>query len=129
MNMSIKGFDLAWMGNQCVYAERQDREGREGYPHHCNFEVSGDRSRILQRVSTSFPDADSEDAKQFIKEAVTAQVGWMTQARRRDLAKCDGWWVRASMMFQPCFLAVEKKERMRAKSIAPSDERKPPEIF
>ena len=60
---------------------------------------------------------------------VTAQVGWMTQARRRDLAKCDGWWVRASMMFQPCFLAVEKKERMRAKSIAPSDERKPPEIF
>ena len=60
---------------------------------------------------------------------VTAQVGWMAQARRRDLAKFDGWWVRASMMFQPCFLAVEKKERMRAKSIAPSDERKPPEIF
>jgi hypothetical protein len=29
------------------------------------------------------------------------------------------------MMFQPCFLAVEKKERMSAKSIAPSDERKP----
>src|SRR6266478_8855226 len=37
---------------------------------------------------------------------VTAQVGWMAQARRRDLAKFDGWWVRASMMFQPCFLAV-----------------------
>ena len=64
-----------------------------------------------------------------VPKFVTAQVGWMTQARRRDLAKCDGWWVRASMMFQPCFLAVEKKERMRAKSIAPSDERKPPEIF
>ena len=33
------------------------------------------------------------------------------------------------MMFQPCFLAVEKKERMSAKSIAPSGERKPPEIL
>ena len=32
-------------------------------------------------------------------------------------------------MFQPCFLAVEKKERMSAKSVAPSGERKPPEIF
>ena len=33
------------------------------------------------------------------------------------------------MMFHPCFLAVEKKERMSAKSIAPCGERKPPEIF
>ena len=33
------------------------------------------------------------------------------------------------MMFQPCFLAVETKERMSAKSIAPSNERNPPEIF
>jgi hypothetical protein len=33
------------------------------------------------------------------------------------------------MMFQPCFLAVEKKERMSTKSIAPCNERKPPEIF
>jgi hypothetical protein len=33
------------------------------------------------------------------------------------------------MMFQPCFLAVEKKERMSAKSIAPCNDRKPPEIF
>jgi hypothetical protein len=31
--------------------------------------------------------------------------------------------------FQPCFLAVEKRDRMSAKSIAPSTERKPPEIF
>ena len=32
------------------------------------------------------------------------------------------------MMFQPCFLAVEMKERMVAKSGA-GLERKPPEIF
>src|SRR5712692_6716065 len=74
------------------------------------------------------PDQDIKAQIDF-KKKVTAQVGWMAQARRRDLAKFDGWWVRASMMFQSCFLAVEKKERMRAKSIAPSDERKPPEIF
>ena len=29
----------------------------------------------------------------------------------------------------PCFLAVESSERITAKSIAPSMERKPPEIF
>ena len=33
------------------------------------------------------------------------------------------------MTFQPRFLAVEMKERMMAKSSAPSWERKPPEIF
>ena len=49
--------------------------------------------------------------------------------RRRDLARFDGSHDRASMMFQPCFLAVEKKERMSAKSIAPCNDRKPPEIF
>ena len=32
------------------------------------------------------------------------------------------------MMFQPCFLAVERKLRIVAKSAAPSGERKPPEI-
>ena len=53
----------------------------------------------------------------------------MGQERRKDIAKFEGSRVRASMMFQPCFLAVEKKERMSAKSIAPSGERKPPEIF
>ena len=49
--------------------------------------------------------------------------------RRRDIAKFVGSQVRASMTFQPCFLAVEKRDRMSAKSIAPSTERKPPEIF
>ena len=60
---------------------------------------------------------------------VTAQVGDLVQDRRRDFAKDVGSPVRASMMAQPCFLAVEKNERMSAKSTAPSTERKPPEIF
>src|SRR5674476_10230 len=59
---------------------------------------------------------------------VTAQVGWMAHERRRDLAKFEGSLVRAPMMFQPCFLAVEKKERMTAKSIAPSHDRNLREI-
>ena len=33
------------------------------------------------------------------------------------------------MTFQPCFLAVEMRERITAKSRAPSCDRKPPEIF
>jgi hypothetical protein len=33
------------------------------------------------------------------------------------------------MTFQPCFLAVEMKERMSAKSVAASRHRNPPEIF
>ena len=33
----------------------------------------------------------------------------MGQERRRDIAKFEGSRVRASMMFQPCFLAVERK--------------------
>jgi regulator of protease activity HflC (stomatin/prohibitin superfamily) len=32
-------------------------------------------------------------------------------------------------MFQPCFLAVERSERMTAKSLAPSSERNPPEFM
>src|ERR1035437_6832586 len=59
---------------------------------------------------------------------VTAQVGWMAHERRRDLAKFEGSLVRAPMMFEPCFLAVEKKERMTAKSIAPSNDRNLREI-
>ena len=65
----------------------------------------------------------------FKPEIVTAQVGDLVQDRRRDFAKDVGSPVRASMMAQPCFLAVEKNERMSAKSTAPSTERKPPEIF
>ena len=60
---------------------------------------------------------------------VTAQVGEPVYDRRRELANSEGFWARASMMVQPCFLAVERKERMTAKSVAPSRERKPPDIF
>jgi RNA polymerase sigma-70 factor, ECF subfamily len=55
--------------------------------------------------------------------------GSAAHERRRDSARFDGWRDRASMMFQPCFLAVETKERISAKSIAPCNDRKPPEIF
>src|ERR1700722_11100044 len=54
---------------------------------------------------------------------------WIARARRSDLAGFDGSRDSASMMFQSCFLAVETKERISAKSIAPCIDRKPPEIF
>ena len=54
---------------------------------------------------------------------------WMAHERRRNLARFDGSRFSASMMFQSCFLAVETNERMSAKSMAPSNDRKPPEIF
>ena len=60
---------------------------------------------------------------------VTAQVVDLVQNRRREFARDVGSPVRASMMAQPCFLAVDRNERMSAKSMAPSIERNPPEIF
>src|SRR5271170_6639836 len=36
---------------------------------------------------------------------------------------------RVSSIFQPCFFAVERSDRITAKSAAPAAERKPPEIF
>ena len=65
----------------------------------------------------------------FPENLVTAQVGDLVQNRRREFARDVGSPVRASMMAQPCFLAVDKNERMSAKSMAPSIERNPPEIF
>jgi hypothetical protein len=62
-------------------------------------------------------------------DKVTAQVVWLCHARRSDFSKLAWSRVKASMMFQRCFLAVETKERMSAKSIAPCNDRKPPEIF
>src|ERR1017187_6467623 len=62
-------------------------------------------------------------------EFVTAQVGWTVHESRSDFTRADGSRVRAPMIFQPCFLAVETNERMVAKSVAPSAERKPPESF
>ena len=79
----------------------------------------------------SFIELPFERPRDLVAERleVTAQVGDLVQDRRRDFAKDVGSQVRASMMAQPCFLAVEKNERMSAKSTAPSTERKPPEIF
>jgi transposase len=64
-----------------------------------------------------------------LKKSLLPRLYWIAHERRRDLARCDGSRDRASMIFQPCFLAVETKERMSAKSIAPCNDRKPPEIF
>src|SRR5262249_41542049 len=66
---------------------------------------------------------------EFIQFLLLPRFCWIAHERRRDLARSDGSWDRASMMFQPCFLAVETKERISAKSIAPCSDRKPPEIF
>ena len=65
----------------------------------------------------------------FVLWKVTAQVVDLVQNRRREFARDVGSPVRASMMAQPCFLAVDRNERMSAKSMAPSIERNPPEIF
>src|SRR5271169_808697 len=62
-------------------------------------------------------------------QSLLPRLCWIVHERRRDLARFDGSWDRASMMFLPCFLAVETKERISAKSIAPCNDRKPPEIF
>ena len=81
--------------------------------------VNEDKTRIVS-ASAGFD---------FLWLFVTAQVGDLVQNRRREFARDVGSPVRASMMAQPCFLAVDKNERMSAKSMAPSIERNPPEIF
>src|ERR1700674_884484 len=68
-------------------------------------------------------------AGNFSKFPVTAQVGLISYEKRRDFATFAGSRVKASIMFQPCFLAVERNDRMVAKSIAPCNDRKPPDIF
>ena len=65
----------------------------------------------------------------IILKKLLPSLCWTAHERRRDLARFDGSRDRASRMFQPCFLAVETKERMSAKSMAPCNDRKPPEIF
>ena len=65
----------------------------------------------------------------YYRVFVTAQVVDLVQNRRREFARDVGSPVRASMMAQPCFLAVDRNERLSAKSMAPSIERNPPEIF
>ena len=93
------------------------------------FDDGGAYWRWKSRSPGGRPRIGKEVRDLIRRMSVTAQVVLMGQQRRRDIAKFAGSRVRASMMFQPCFLAVEKKERMSAKSIAPSGERKPPEIF
>src|ERR1019366_1932842 len=83
-----------------------------------------------QTTGPATPDAASRPKDQrLLNEDVTAQVGWTVHESRSDFTRADGSRVRAPMIFQPCFLAVETNERMVAKSVAPSAERKPPEIF
>src|SRR5215471_10403330 len=48
---------------------------------------------------------------------------------RREFIRICGSWAMAWMTFQPCFLAVEMKDGITAKSVAPAVQRKPPEIF
>src|SRR5208283_1743693 len=74
-------------------------------------------------------DAHLQSAGRRVRLSVTAQVLLPCQERRRDFARIWGSSVRASRIFQPCFLAVAMNERRTAKSVAPSSERKPPEIF
>src|SRR5882724_4664215 len=70
-----------------------------------------------------------ENSKNPSLNSLLPRLCWIAHERRRDLARFDGSRDRASMMFQSCFLAVETKERISAKSIAPCNDRKPPEIF
>ena len=83
----------------------------------------------VDRVELDRPPFDGRRRTGLVDELLPRLVGWIVHERRRDFAKFDGSQVMTSMIFQPCFLAVERNERMSAKSIAPSDERKPPEIF
>src|ERR1019366_7777345 len=105
------------------YAESTVFRCMNGLVFVCNYGANipcGGRPDTRRRM----PEVD-----RYCRQNVTAQVGWTGHDRRRDFARPDGSWVKPLMMFQPCFLAVEKKERMTAKSVAPSSERKPPEIF
>ena len=72
--------------------------------------------------------------------ALAARSAWLSfrnspgsagadQASRMSAIRRAGVAVKVWSMFQPCFLAVERTERMTAKSFAPFSERKPPEIF
>ena len=99
----------------------------EDHPPIINTDRFVENAKKLGAYCAAHPDQGLITATDTV--FVTAQVGWIAHERRRDFAKFEGSLVTASMMFQLCFLAVEKKERMTAKSIAPSNERKPPEIF
>src|SRR5271154_5942965 len=90
---------------------------------------AGAGTRILHyQFHLGFTNFDEKSTHQ-LGNRLLPRLCWIAHERRRDLARFDGSWDSASMMFQPCFLAVETKERISAKSIAPCNDRKPPEIF
>src|SRR3984957_18872698 len=66
---------------------------------------------------------------QCIRMSVTAQVSGPDQATRRSAIRLLGLAVSVRRMFQRCFLAVERTERMTPNSTPPAWERKRPEIF
>ena len=93
----------------------------------CPMRASSANQISIQAVSTPFSCAIlSRREKNFF---VTTQVLGRYQAARRLFARSTGSRRRASMMFHPCFLAVDRNPRIVAKSSAPSGDRKPPEIF
>src|SRR5712671_5411517 len=97
--------------------------GRFGYP-------PGDMAKGVAFGVRSGGRPELQAAKNpFLTKLLLPRLIWMAHERRRDLARFDGSRFSASMMFQSCFLAVETNERMSAKSMAPSNDRKPPEIF
>ena len=122
---------MCFVGFPCrVKAEKSIRLPPSFYGYYVYASEKNDGSNCKRNEPTPNLERDPEDPNDYIGyQMVTAQVGDLVQDRRRDFAKDVGSQVRASMMAQPCFLAVEKNERMSAKSTAPSTERKPPEIF
>ena len=102
--------------------ERLFANARDLTPPRPRFQASGFSMR-----STEVMPADTIYLR--IDILLLPRLIWMAHERRRDLARFNGLRFSTSMMFQSCFLAVAKKERMSAKSMAPSNDRKPPEIF
>jgi hypothetical protein len=117
------GAGEAWSGGRVLNHEEDD------FPSGCRMRADhaggadGWACVFCGRRTADSPEATDPTA------GLLPRLCWIAHARRRDLARFDGSRDRASMMFQSCFLAVETKERISAKSIAPCNDRKPPEIF
>ena len=116
-----------WASKQMELFSRQAKkvfEERRISPRPAARSLAMARGRpVHDRRKAASCDGDQES------QLVSAQGVWTCHERRRDCAKFAGSRVRASMMFQPRFLAVEMNERTVAKSMAPCNDRKPPEIF
>src|SRR5277367_3958328 len=79
----------------------------------CPHTHSSDRKKRRKRLEDSFEEED-----------VTAQLPRRAYDSRREAATSGIGRRSASMILHPCFLAVERKERIVAKSAAPSEVRK-----